>query len=79
MAPLNGWKDGGRVDGKKISRQIRVFDNVSSCRARCWDIFRCEPYASYLWSSTKISPIAYMEQVTNHIETARLNSSVLSE
>ena len=34
-----------------------------------------EPYASYLWSSTKISPIAYMEQVTNHIETARLNSS----
>ena len=74
MAPSMDWKDGGRVDGKdQQANQVLTMCPVAEPDAGIYS--GAEPYASYLWSSTKISPIAYMEQVTNHIETARLNSS----
>lgn len=34
-----------------------------------------EPYDSYLWASSNVSPIAFMEQNVNHRENINVNSS----
>lgn len=75
VAPSVSWSDGGRVDGKdrqatNLVTMCPIAEPEDGLQTGSGD------YGYYRWtSSSKISPIAYMEQVSNHGESTSLSSS----
>lgn len=75
LAPSVSWNEGGRVDGK--DRQATNVLTMSPVAEPEDGIYTgAGAYGYYRWtSSSKISPVAYMEQVNNRGENIRLNST----
>ena len=67
------WKDGGRVDGKdQQANQVLTMCPVAEQMLGYIPVRNLMPL---IYGLVQKSRLCYMEQVTNHIETARLNSS----
>ena len=75
LAPSANWSDGGRVDGKdRQATNVLTMVPVAEPEDGIYTGSGSKGY--YRWtSSSKVSPIAYMEEVTNHGESVRFNSA----
>ncbi len=74
VAPSVAWGNGGRVDGKDaISHRVLSMTPITEPDAGLNTA--AEPYQRYMWATSSVSPIAYMEQTTNYNEDVRINSS----
>lgn len=74
LAPSFEWKEGGGVSGKD-SQAMAVLGMCPVAEPEAGVYTGAEPYSNYQWTGSRVSPVAYMEQVTNESETGRLNSS----
>lgn len=75
LAPSVSWNEGGRVDGKdRQATNVLTMCPVAEPEDGIYTGAGANGY--YRWtSSSKISPVAYMEQVNNRGENIRLNST----
>lgn len=75
LAPSVSWNEGGRVDGKD-RQATNVLTMCPVAEPEDGIYTGAGAYGYYRWtSSSKISPVAYMEQVNNRGENIRLNST----
>ena len=74
LSPSFEWQDGARLYGKdQQSMQAVSMCPVAEPEAGIYA--GAEPYSAYQWTGSKVSPVAYMKEVTNVTEIGRLNSS----
>lgn len=76
LAPSYSWSDGADlVDGKDaVSHHILSMCPVAESDAGVNT--GANPYYTYSWGGSTISPVAYMEQATDHTEILRMTSSL---
>lgn len=75
LAPSVSWNEGGRVDGKD-RQATNVLTMCPVAEPEDGIYTGAGAYGYYRWtSSSKISPVAYMEHVKNRGENIRLNTT----
>ena len=75
LAPSASWNEGGRVDGKD-RQATNVLTMAPVAEPEDGIYTGAGAYGYYRWtSSSKISPVAYMEHVQNKGEKVQLSSS----
>ena len=74
LAPSISWVEGGRVNGKdQMAHRALMMAPVAEADAGIYT--GAEPYSTYKWASSTVSPIAYMEETSQNIERMSLSSS----
>jgi len=74
LAPSVSWGEGGRVNGKdQMVHRALTMAPVVEPEAGLYT--GAEPYATYKWAGSAVSPIAYMKETSQNTEKAILNSS----
>ena len=74
IAPTMTWNEGGSIEGKDQQAQ-KVLSMCPIAEPEAGVYEGAEPYDSYLWASSNVSPIAFIEQNVNHRENINVNSS----
>lgn len=74
LSQVMTWNNGGQLDGKG-NRAQGVLTTCPVAEPDAGVMTGAEPYDEYAWASDGASAIAYMKQMSNHKETARLNTT----
>ncbi len=78
IRPTISKNSGGRVDGKdNMANRALTICPIAEPEAGIYT--GAQPYSQYKWGGSAVSPIAYMEQVTNDTSTINLVSSMFLE